>query len=59
MLENTINKYTIIHGNVKIRFSNEREVKDYIERFGRKKITVYESRIVFDRTAAHIKVDRL
>jgi len=53
-------KYTIEHsGNIKIHFDNEREVKDYIERFGRKKITVYESRIVFDRTETHIKIDRL
>ena len=54
-----MSRYTITHGNVIIHFENEKSVKDYIERFGRQKITVYESKVVYDRTATHVKVDRL
>ena len=52
-------RFTVEHNNIKVNFSTEKEVKDYIERFGRKKITVYEHKIVFDRTSTHIKIDRL
>ena len=56
---NNVSRFSIVHDNVKIHFNTEREIKDYIERIGRKKITVYEHKIVFDRTATHIKIDRL
>jgi len=54
-----VKNFTVEHNNIKIHYNTEKEVKDYIERFGRKKITVYEHKIVFDRTATHIKIDRL
>ena len=52
-------RFRIEHGNVIVHFDNEKSVKDYIDRLGRVKVTVYESRVVFDRTANSIKVDRL
>ncbi len=53
-------KFTIEHGgNIKIHFENEKSVKDYIERLGRQTVIVYEHKVVFDRTASSIKVDRL
>ena len=52
-------KFTVIHDNVKIHFDTEKEMKLYIENFGRGKIVAYETKVVFERTASHIKVDRL
>ena len=52
-------RYLIVHDNVKIHFNNEKSVKDYLARFGKGKIAVYESKLVFERTANSIKIDRL
>ncbi len=54
-----MSRYTIKHDNIIIHFQNIKSVKDYIARLGKTKVTVYESKVVFDRTAKSIKVDRL
>lgn len=52
-------RFTIKHDNVKIHMDNEKEVKEYIENFGRKSLIVYKHTVVYERTPVTIKVDRL
>ncbi len=52
-------KFTVEHDNVKIHYDTDKEVKDYLENLGRKKVIVVEHKIVYQRTASSIKVDRL
>ncbi len=54
-----MSKYTISHDNVKIHYDTDKEVKNYLENLGRKKVTVVEHKIVYERTAHSIKIDRL
>ncbi len=52
-------RFTIEHDNIKIHYDTEKEVKDYLDRIGRKRVVAYEHKVIFERTSTHIKIDRL
>ncbi len=54
-----MSRFRVEHQNVIVHFENEKSVIDYVKRLGKTKVTVYESKVVFDRTANSIKIDRL